>query len=78
MIDGALIFLGGVICGAPLWISLAWSRFLRYESPPVQVTVTPEVLHQVGSQMVMQWLEANGYVWMPKGKEFKWPHEVRR
>lgn len=78
MIDGALIFIGGVICGAPFWIALAWSRFLRYERPPVQVTVTPEVLHQVSSQMVMQWLETHGYVWMPKGKEFKWPHEVRR
>lgn len=78
MIDGALIFVGGVICGAPFWISIAWSRFLRYEQPKIGLKVTPEVLAQLNGVMVTAWLDAHGYCWMPRGHEFKWPNEVKR
>ncbi len=71
-------FMAGAVIAAFWALWLVDRRADRYKQAAAQVTVTPEVLHQVSSQMVKAWLEANGYCWMPKGKEFKWPHEVRR
>lgn len=71
MIDGALIFIGGMIFGAPFWIALAWYRFCRTERPALAITVTPEVTSMITQQMVMAWLDPCGLVWMPKGVDFK-------
>ena len=78
MIDGALIFLGGMLFAGPFWLALAWRSFLRYEQPKIELKVTPEVLNQINALMVTQWLNSQGLVWMPKGSEFKWPKEKTR
>ena len=60
-----LAFALGVMVGA--WG--AWERFIRRERP--QFVVTPEVLYQINSAMVTQWLDERGMVWMPRGPDFK-------
>lgn len=71
MIDGVLIFIGGMLFGAPFWVALAWHRFCRTERPKLEVNVDPAVIAQINEHMVMGWLNQRGLVWMPKGVDFK-------
>jgi len=77
-----IAFLVGALFG--VCIGLTWALHLverrakRYKEAALHLTVTPEVLNQLNSIMVTQWLDAHGYVWMPKGQEFRWPKEVKR
>lgn len=75
-------FLAGAALGGYLALAIALHimerRARRYKEAALNLTVTPEVMSQINSQIIMQWLDANGYCWMPKGQEFKWPKEVRR
>jgi len=71
--DGVLIFLAGLGIGIAVGAALAWERLVRRERP--QIVVTPEVLHQINAQMVRAWLDKNGLVFMPAGRDFRWPRQ---
>lgn len=71
MIDGALIFIGGIAFGAPFWVALAWYRFCRTERPKISIEVSRQEIARLESSVVLRWLDARGLVWMPKGPEFR-------
>lgn len=73
MPDGLLIFLAGLGIGIAVGAVLAWERFVRRERP--QIIVTPDVLHQINAKMVRAWLDKHGLVFMPAGREFRWPRQ---
>ena len=72
-------FIAGAALGGYLALAIALHiverRAKRYKEAALHFTVTPETLTQLNSVMVTAWLDAHGYVWMPKGQEFKWPKE---
>lgn len=43
-----------------------------------RLVVDDALLKQINEEMVMAWLDHKSLVVMPKGQDFKWPHEVRR
>lgn len=75
-------FFAGVAVGG--YISALWllhtleRRAQRYKEAGPRLIVTPEVLNQLNTVMVEQWLDQRGMCWMPKGQEFKWPKEIQR
>ena len=72
---GALL---GVCVGLTWALHIVERRAKRYKESALHLTVTPAVLTQLNTVIVNQWLDANGYCWMPKGREFTWPKEVKR
>lgn len=78
----AWAFFAGAAAGAyvsALWLlHLVERRARRYKDAAPPLTVTPDVVKQINGAIVTAWLDANGYCWMPKGREFKWPKEVKR
>lgn len=77
--DGLLpIVVASMICGYVIGNILGERRAKRYYTQPVTLKVTPEVASQLTRSMVGTWLDLNGLVAMPKGKEFHWPKEVKR
>lgn len=77
-----IVFALGVLLG--VCVGLAWAlhimeqRAKRYKERALQLTVTPELVAQINATLATQWLDSHGYCWMPKGKEFRWPREVKR
>ncbi len=79
-ITGAFVigFLFGV-CIALTWaLHIVERRAKRYKEAALQLTVTPEVVVKINGAIAAQWLDANGFCWMPKGREFTWPKEIKR
>lgn len=68
----------GVCVGLTWALHLVERRAKRYKEAALHLTVTPEVVNRINAAVVTQWLDANGYCWMPKGREFTWPKEVKR
>lgn len=64
--------IAGLMIGVPLGAYLAWERFLRYQTPPIRLSVTPEVM----DLLVAEWCKKRSLAVMPKGKEFTWPGEI--
>lgn len=75
-------FFAGVAVGAyvsALWLlHLMERRARRYKEAALNLTVTPAVVSQINEQIVIYWLNERGLCWMPKGKDFTWPKEVKR
>lgn len=82
MSDIVSAFFAGAGLGCYVALALALHimerRARRYKEATVELKVTPEVLTQLNGVMVTQWLDSQGYCWMPKGREFKWPKEITR
>lgn len=80
-----LAFTVGAVLGGSLasWLTMAWAmhclerRFKRYKEAPVELRVTPELADQFVEKIIEQWLTRRGMTIVPRGKEFKWPGEVR-
>lgn len=68
----------GVCIGLTWALHILERRAKRYKEAALHLTVTPEVVAKLNGEIVTAWLNANGYAWMPKGQEFKWPKEVSR
>jgi len=71
MIDGVLIFIGGMVFGAPFWIALAWHRFCRTERPKIVIELSRKDIATLNENTVMHWLGMRGLTWMPRGKDFQ-------
>lgn len=69
-------FLCGLLVGIAIGGYLAWERYLR--NPSIEVRVTPEVASQIVDKTIREWLDRNDMAVMPRGKEFRWPGEVRQ
>ena len=65
----------GCITGALITlVFMTW----REQKVSARLVVDDALLKQINDEMVMAWLNHNDLVVMPKGQDFKWPHEVRR
>ena len=77
-----LAFAAGLVFG--VGIALTWALHLmerrarRYKEAAVVLQVTPELAARVNQGIVEEWLNQRGLVWVPKGREFVWPGEVKK
>lgn len=66
MTEADFAFIGAVL-GGFVGALAAWAGFIRHQPRRLEITVTPEVLHQVNSAMVTAWLDRHGLMWQPRG-----------
>ena len=69
MIEGVLIFIGGMVFGVVIGASLAWDRFCRTERPVIEISRQESA--NLPGKAVAIWLDERGLMWMPKGPDFK-------